>query len=134
MAERDDTMVRVQQLFDTHGIRDGHAGDKPYVLTVRDHVPPGWFGLVKELVEDLIRHGWDRRLFQVKEKFGALRFYISYEDKALVDKTIEARDRSETICQECGKPGTMLEDHGWYSTLCTGCGARWRAERAGRER
>jgi hypothetical protein len=131
VADQDETLARVQKMFDSHGLRDGHGVDQPYVVSVlRDHVPAGWFGLVKELVEDLIRLGWDRRLLQVKEKHGSLRLYISQRDEVLVKRTIEARDRSETICQDCGKPGTLLEEDHWFSTLCEKCRGRRRVERA----
>ena len=133
MADQDETLARVQKMFDSHGLRDGHGVDQPYVVSVlRDHVPAGWFGLVKELVEDLIRLGWDRRVLQVKEKWGTLRVYISQRELALVDLAIEAREKSATICQECGGPGTWFDEDRWCATLCDPCKARLLAERGER--
>ena len=37
----------------------------------------GWYPLIKDLITDLIELGWDKQTCQVKEKFGALRFYIN---------------------------------------------------------
>ena len=37
----------------------------------------GWYPLIKDLITDLIELGWDKQVCQVKEKFGALRFYIN---------------------------------------------------------
>ena len=131
MADQDETLARVQKMFESHQIRDGHGVDQPYVVSVlRDHVPAGWFGLVKELTEDLIRLGWDRRVLQVKEKFGTLRFYISQREDSLVNRTIAAKEQSATVCQDCGGPGKWFEDGGWVATLCDPCRARQRATRA----
>lgn len=93
------------------------------------HLPRGWGPLSMELVEDLIRLGWDRRVLQIKEKFGTLRVYISQREEALVDRAIATRERSATICQGCGGPGTLLEVRGRWDTLCDACRALQRAER-----
>jgi glycogen synthase len=37
----------------------------------------GWYELEKNLIEDLIKLGWNKEVCQVKEKFGGLRFYIN---------------------------------------------------------
>jgi hypothetical protein len=130
VADQDESLARVQQMFESHQIRDGHDADHPYVASaLRDHVPAGWFGLVKELTEDLIRLGWDRRVLQVKEKFGTLRFYISQREDVLVNRTIAATEQSATVCQDCGEPGTWFEDGGWVATFCDPCRARQRATR-----
>ncbi len=47
------------------------------------HVPDTWLPIVRRCLEDLIAAGWDRRLGQVKEKFGGLRIYIDGETPAL---------------------------------------------------
>jgi hypothetical protein len=39
-------------------------------------VGEGWINILDRLAEDLVAMGWDRRLDQVKEKFGRLRFYV----------------------------------------------------------
>ncbi len=50
----------------------------------------GWFPLIKELIEDLIALGWDRKTCQVKEKFGGLRFYITSGSDAIYDRISQA--------------------------------------------
>jgi len=45
-------------------------------------VNDGWLLLIKNLIDDLVKTGWDKNVCQVKEKFGGLRFYIeSYTDE-----------------------------------------------------
>ena len=54
---------------------------------------------------------------QVKEKFGALRFYVdgvTDEHRAYIDF---AESLSMRTCEECGAPGTP-RNAGWTKTLC----------------
>jgi hypothetical protein len=44
----------------------------------------------------------------------------------------EARERSTSICEDCGKPGAMHDQHGWVHTLCDKH-ARRRRDAADRE-
>ncbi len=63
----------------------------------------------------------DFRVIQVKEKFGALRFYCDVSESArgrIVPFIREAERASETICDRCGKPGEMRDNEGWFATLC----------------
>jgi len=124
-------LKKAQALFNRHDIRDGDDADKPYVLDpLRDDVPEGWQGLLQELVEDLVRLGWDCRLRQVKSKFGSLRFYVSQRDDATQDRIGFAEKRSAETCEDCGNRGNLLQENHWYSTLCEECRSRRRAERA----
>lgn len=42
-----------------------------------------WEPIVEELIQELIKAGWDKRLDQAKNKFGALRFYIRNTNETL---------------------------------------------------
>jgi len=54
----------------------------------------------------------------VKEKYGTLRFYMDYSNKAVVDKLIYyAETQSETTCEECGEHGE-LSGFSWLNVLC----------------
>lgn len=64
------------ELVARYDLRDGHAPDRPYPVEGNYDLPAGWIPVVERLVQRLILLGWDRRLAQVKEKFGGLRFYI----------------------------------------------------------
>jgi len=82
----------------------------------------GWFDLIDTLCERL-QFSTDRVdapqvvAAQVKEKFGELRFYVQSatdEQRGMIDM---AEAMSERICEECGKPGTLLVA-GAYMTRC----------------
>ena len=54
------------------GLENGFFSDRPKIksngfLLIEN----GWFGLVKELIEDCIALGWDKQICQIKEKFDA---------------------------------------------------------------
>lgn len=57
------------------------------------------------------------RVEQIKEKFGTLRYYITYLPEGL-DSAVNLAERlSEYTCQRCGAPGKMREGP-WVSVLC----------------
>jgi hypothetical protein len=77
----------------------------------------GWLGMVKFLIEDLIKLGWDKQICQVKEKFGGLRFYINSGSDEIHKRIIEAERKSHEVCEKCGEPGKSISG-GWIVTLC----------------
>jgi hypothetical protein len=77
----------------------------------------GWFPLIKDLITDLIELGWDKQTCQVKEKFGALRFYINTGSDEIFKKIHSYENQSYEICETCGEKGE-LRLVGWYKTLC----------------
>lgn len=92
----------------------------------------GWTDLVAELCQNIdarLRQdpGARFRVKQVKEKFGALRFYYELHDasdvtrraiRGLVDA---ACAESESICERCGRLATLTQRNGWLSTQCREC-------------
>ena len=81
-------------------------------------VDSGWYPLIKDLIEDLIKLGWDKQVCQVKEKFGGLRFYINSGSNEIFARITLAENKSHEICETCGEKGEMRTDLGWYRTLC----------------
>jgi hypothetical protein len=81
---------------------------------------PGWYALEKELIQDLIKLGWDRRIVQVKEKFGGLRFYIGEGSDEIFDRIDRAEEESIKICERCGNPGRVV-GKSWLRCLCDEC-------------
>lgn len=87
------------------------------------HVLPGWVPILEKLNDGLLALDPDLEINQVKEKFGALRFYYfatqnAEEIKALVR---EAEIASEKICEVCGvdaPEGPALHGTSWLKTLC----------------
>jgi hypothetical protein len=83
----------------------------------------GWWPLIRDLAArlDVTCPGWG--VFQVKEKFGGLRFYV-HLGEASGDAAgrgwravQEAEAASFEICEQCGQPG-ILRDGAWLKTLC----------------
>jgi hypothetical protein len=98
--------------------------DKPVELEdLKKMVGPGWGKIIEEMVEDLKAIGWDGAVLQVKEKFGALRFYYGVsgipENLQRVAMAIDTwhEGQSRMTCEECGKPG-KTRGPGWILTLC----------------
>ena len=87
--------------------------------------------LVKDLDRQILKLCPNRRISQIKEKFGGLRYYVSLGD--VDDRTREAawaliadaEAESLRICEECGAPGTVgpvrTTGFGWVLTLCDPC-------------
>jgi hypothetical protein len=94
----------------------------------------GWFWLLKKLVEDIAEIDVYKavKVFQVKEKFGALRFYISYSipddvndpSNLIYDKVYElinkAEEESGNTCEQCGEPGSVRGKY-WLRCECDKC-------------
>ncbi len=103
----------------------------------------GWYELLRSLCTEIgeayAEAGLpvDIGIDQIKEKFGTLRFYYHTWEHA--DRTPENEtayrevhlkigeivsgyeDKSEEICEECGKAGVLRSDLGWMQTLCGEC-------------
>ena len=100
---------------------------------VWSHVPLGWAGIVGTLfagIDALLNHDQAKcfRVEQVKEKFGTLRLYLSFDRidvqganpnptalRSLVDAAVAA---SEVTCYLCGAPGEMRKLGGWATVGC----------------
>jgi hypothetical protein len=78
----------------------------------------GWLGIIKSLIEDLIKLGWNGEITQVKSKFGGLRFYINQGSPELRNRISQAEEKSFLVCSECGDSGEQIKITGWIHTLC----------------
>jgi hypothetical protein len=65
---------------------------------------------------------------QVKEKFGGLRFYMTYYVEEIEKLIDEAESKSYQTCERCGAPGKSREG-GWILTLCDECEEKKNLER-----
>lgn len=72
----------------------------------------GWDGLIAPLKAELTRLGGE--LYQVKEKFGGLRFYYSLPLSTAgkvadgFSRQVQAAEvMSYITCEKCGKPGQL---------------------------
>ena len=81
----------------------------------------GWFDLIWDLcekIEPIVDK--DFNVFQVKEKFGGLRFYTDGCSDEIFKLIHEAEMIAEATCENCGKPGKSRKG-GWIKTLCDEC-------------
>jgi hypothetical protein len=95
----------------------------------------GWYYLLDDLCFELDRiftgnpellEGF--YVAQIKEKFGGLRFYVSFgtdEMDAVIDRFEE---KSFKVCEDCGKKGKLVKVKGWYRTQCPKCHKAWKIE------
>lgn len=101
------------------GLKNGFYSDRPNITEVRFFsISPGWYGLVKELITDLIELGWNKEICQVKEKFGGLRFYINDGSDEVYNRIMEAEALSYKTCEVCGEIGEIRSNLRWWRTLC----------------
>ena len=105
-------------------------GARPLVWS---HMPAGWTAIVETLLSGIDallsdeEAGWFR-VEQMKEKFGALRVYVSFDRidsdgvnpnltalMSLVDAAVAA---TEVTCYVCGAPGEMRNLGAWVTVRC----------------
>ncbi len=100
------------------GLENGYYTDRPPIKSAGFFsVGPGWYGIIKRLIVDLIELGWDKQICQVKEKFGGLRFYINSGSEEIWQRIQLAESASYITCEKCGELGE-LRGGGWIQTLC----------------
>ena len=92
-----------------------HTYTTPKVFQVDE----GWYPLIQNLIQELVELGWDRKITQVKEKFGGLRFYIEHGSEEVYKLIEKAESDSYKICEMCGKKGKVEEKYGWLKSLCS---------------
>ena len=100
---------------------------------VWSHVPAGWADILDTLFSgiDALLDDEQAKCFrveQIKEKFGTLRLYVSFDRidpagvnpsptalRTLVDAAVAA---SEVTCYVCGAPGEMRNLDAWATVRC----------------
>lgn len=90
----------------------------------------GWNDLIWELTDELSQYSFSKHLkaVQIKEKYGGLRYYCSgfgelapEEFKKAIDIIFTYEAKANKICEQCGRPGEIRNDGGYYITLCDNC-------------
>lgn len=81
----------------------------------------GWYKLIDELSAAITEVSPKTEATQVKEKYGGLRFYVSFENKAARKLIDEAEIESYKICETCGSRRGVKQTKGWITTLCETC-------------
>lgn len=83
----------------------------------------GWGELVRQCHEKILTFDQSYKIYQIKEKFGGLRFYVKPTSTPLIYKIEELISpfmrKSYLICESCGKNGNLRKSPtGWMKTLC----------------
>lgn len=82
--------------------------------SAKRQVGEGWHPLIDEFYDAFP----DVYMTQVKEKYGRLCLYHAGGSDESTDKEIELMNRSEKMCEWCGKPTESRTINGWVWTLC----------------
>ena len=94
--------------------------DKPYTREkYKACVGPGWSALIDEILDIIPSNA---EIYQIKEKFGELRFYYKGDKQKEVQVIC---DKSCRICEECGEPGQKRTKDYWVRTVCDKCLEHW---------
>lgn len=101
-------------------ITDAYGREYP-LENVFASVPSGWRNLVDLLIKDLFVLNWNGKLFQIKEKFGGLRFYTGSVTDAQMQRIVNAENESFKTCQDCGNTASARHKGTWIITLCEIC-------------
>ncbi len=84
-------------------------------------VDKGWHQIIINLDKALSKLDPNYKIYQIKEKFGGLRYYCSSNNKLAKEIINEAERIADKTCENCGKPGTLVNNNGWYHTCCVDC-------------
>ena len=91
------------------------------------YVADGWFDVLWALSDDLECMGLalpvrsKLNVQQVKEKFGALRFYVTHAPEEIRQRIQTAQADSERTCELCGQPGQIMVKSFFWAARCPGC-------------
>lgn len=96
----------------------------------------GWYWILEELDQKLLKLDPNYKIIQVKEKFGGLRYYFETEAtdvlrEIMYDCQEQAYLKASATCMDCGKGayrGYEFSDSsvetrydGWVNTTCKSC-------------
>lgn len=85
----------------------------------------GWFDLLKDCILDIKKicqeKGLNPKTFQIKEKYGSLRFYVDGADCCIFETIEKASDLSAITCEACGSNAEKRMRGRWVSTQCDKC-------------
>ena len=88
----------------------------------------GWKCLIDPIFEYIKNYNEDKKeedkiiIFQIKEKFGGLRFYVDNGNEELHNMIDKAEEESYKVCEFCGsKEDVGQTANGWITTLCHNC-------------
>lgn len=81
----------------------------------------GWGSLIDRLYDNKPS---DTKVYDVKEKFGGLRFYVGGATKKYYKLIDKMETKSFKICEFCGNPGKPNSENYWIKTVCDECNVK----------
>lgn len=86
------------------------------------HCGEGWYQMIWDIDYQLTMIDPSYKIFQIKEKFGELRFYFDSKDARkyymMTDIVEKYEAQSTSVCEETGLPGELMKNSkGLYKTL-----------------
>lgn len=94
-----------------------------YVIAIE--IDEGWYQLVLDCDTELTAIDPNYKIYQIKEKFGGLRYYMSpcnettlQQRDAMYDVIRKYEEAALRTCEATGKPGSLMRSsRGWLKTL-----------------
>lgn len=101
--------------------------DFDYSFTELDAMPDGWLKAFGEQMCEEIKQALEKdglvnkyRIYQIKEKFGSLRWYDGNGNKEINKIVSKYEKLSMKICIQCGSKATKVSTD-WISPYCDKC-------------
>lgn len=100
--------------------------DRVPILRYKFEFKNGWYKLVDELLEEIekIIQPDDElfSVFQIKEKFAGLRFYVENGNEEINELINQAEAKSYSICEFCGSEDNInIRKSSWWVASCDTC-------------
>ena len=85
-------------------------------------VGEGWYPIIISLDKALSLIDPEYKIYQIKQKFGGLRYYCEAKSYGIVQTLIaEAETESFNTCENCGKFEELKNNKDHVTTLCQEC-------------
>jgi ribosomal protein L37AE/L43A len=88
----------------------------------------GWKGLYQPIIDYIEDYNKDKEdedkieIYQIKEKFGTLSFYVSKKTDELRKMIEDAEAESYHVCEICGRHiNKQIVEHHWVYGMCREC-------------
>ncbi len=88
----------------------------------------GWKGLYQPIIDYIEDYNKDKEdddkieIYQIKEKFGTLSFYVSKKTDELRKMIEDAEAESYHVCEMCGRHiNKQIVEHHWVYGMCREC-------------
>ncbi|RZJ72857.1 hypothetical protein [Flavobacterium sp.] len=82
-------------------------------------ISQAWYPITIELVKEIHKNGWNKKVSCIKEKYARLEFYADCKYEGTVYNIIEKYGKlSEHVCETCGERGQIRHSSGWDYVAC----------------